>query len=256
MYKQEHIDEFRTRGFTAIERFFDETETLAMQVEVEQWITSGLFRDVSTNPKRRQNFQCIPLYPHSPLFRALPHSQKVVDVAEALLGPPVAKILDQSFYKPPRSGMGTNWHTDNAYFRLADPLKGMAMWIAIQESNAENGGLKIVPDVFNEEFPHERDPRSDHHIRTHLDEGLSHQFELAAGSVVFFCFGTPHATGDNRSAIGRTGVGIHFVSTPHADELSGRRWQQVALSGEKSERMRHDFPIEVNRLVLSHAENS
>lgn len=30
--------------------------------------------------------------------------------------------------------MGTHGHTDNAYFRVPDPLRGIAMWIALDDA--------------------------------------------------------------------------------------------------------------------------
>ena len=139
-----------------------------------------MFRDVSTNPEVRQNYQLIPLYSRSVLFKALPFAPKVIDAVGNLIGHPVIKILDQSFYKPPHSGMGTSWHTDNAYFKLRDPLRGTAMWIAIHDGDVSNGTLKVVPGAFNEDLPHTRDPASDHHIRTELDESRAVNLKLAA----------------------------------------------------------------------------
>ena len=224
------IHHFRSAGYLVIDEFFDHEEVSAMQSEVERWLQKGLPRDVSTTPKERQNLQLIPLYPHSPLFRALPFSPKVVATVEALLGKPVIKILDQMFYKPAHSGMGTHWHTDNAYFQLADPLSGTAMWIAIHDADRRNGGLKVVPNAFTEQFAHRRDPDSDHHIHTDIDESRAVHCDLKAGGVVFFCFGTPHATDDNQSDAGRAGIGLHFVNGEKLATPFKERWQQVQLS--------------------------
>lgn len=238
------ISQFLADGYTTAPEFFSGDEVEALQREVSRWINTGMFRDVSTNPKVRQNFQLIPLYPHSELFRALPFSPKVVQAIESLIGKPAIKILDQAFHKPPRSGMGTNWHTDNAYFKLSDPLRGVAMWIAIHEGTVANGTLKVVPGAFHDEFPHERDPASDHHIRTQLDETRAVHCELPAGGVVFFCFGTPHATGDNASSEDRVGVGMHFVNEHHMSLPQLKHWQRARLAD-------HEHPSEFEAQVHS-----
>ncbi len=230
--RQAQVDQFLTEGYTTVPHFFSEDEVAAMQSEVARWIKSGMFRDVSTNPEVRQNYQLIPLYPRSRLFKALPFTPKVIDAVGNLIGHPVIKILDQSFYKPPHSGMGTSWHTDNAYFKLRDPLRGTAMWIAIHDGDKTNGTLKVVPGAFNEDLPHTRDPASDHHIYTQLDESRAVHCELEAGGVVFFCFGTPHATGDNQTDDRRVGVGIHFVNQNYMSSLQEKHWEQTVLSGE------------------------
>ena len=232
--QQAQVDQFLTEGYTTVPNFFSENEVEAMQMEVARWIDHDMFRDVSTNPKDRQNYQLIPLHPRSPMFKALPFAPKVVDAVGNLIGHPVVKILDQAFYKPPRSGMGTSWHTDNAYFKLGDPLRGTAMWIAIHDGSVANGTLKVVPGAFHEKLPHTRDPASDHHIHTKLDESRAVHCELEAGGVVFFCFGTPHATGNNESDLRRVGVGIHFVNRDYFSSNHQKHWENLDLSGENN----------------------
>ena len=237
----EQVSQYHEVGYTTVPGFFAPFEVAALKREVDRWVVQGLPRDVSI-PAARKNLQLIPLWPHSRLFRALPFHPKVQAAVSALLEDPVVKILDQMFYKPAREGMGTNWHTDNAYFKIEEPLRGCAMWVAIDDATRENGTLKVVPGVFEREFRHERDPDSDHHIRTDIDDGAGAAVhcELEAGGVVFFCFGTPHATGPNPTAAGRAGVGLHFVNYDYANDgmraplppLTQGRWQHVFLTGE------------------------
>jgi len=229
----EQVGQYKETGYTIVPGFFRAEETRALKREVDRWIAAGLPRDVSI-PERKRNLQLIPLWPHSRLFRALPFHPKVVDAVSSLLGDPVVKILDQMFFKPPGDGMGTNWHTDNAYFRIPEPIRGCAMWLAIDDATKTNGTLKVVPGVHDRDLLHERDPDSDHHIRAYVDEGDAVHCELEAGGVVFFCFGTPHATGPNPTTAGRAGVGLHFVNLDGAsDEMrAGKRWQHVHLTGD------------------------
>ena len=231
----DQISQYKEAGYTIVPGFFAAAEVRALRREVERWVATGLPRDVSI-PQRKRNLQLIPLWPHSRLFRAVPFHPKVVSAVSTLLGDPVVKILDQMFYKPPGDGTGTNWHTDNAYFRIPEPSRGCAMWIAIDDATKENGTLKVVPGVFERELLHERDLDSDHHIRTHVDESAALHCELEAGGVAFFCFGTPHATGPNPTQRGRAGVGVHFVNLDHAGEAmrNGHRWQHVHLTGEQA----------------------
>ena len=242
------IDEFQQSGKIVVPSFFSSREVLAMQKEVDRWMHEGFFRDVSTNPAI-QNLQCIPLNPISPLFRSLAHTPMVVNAIEALIGSPALKILDQCFYKPARSGMATSWHTDNAYFQMSNPLAGVAMWIAIHDADKTNGCLRVIPNAYHEEFPHRRDLDSDHHIRTTVDMAQAHYCELSAGGVVFFCFGTPHATGSNPTTSPRAGVGIHYVNMSKMDGLKVEKWQQIqqtqsasaVAEGEKFETLVDDL---------------
>ena len=241
----EQVRHYTETGYTTVPGFFAPAEVAALKSEVDRWLAAGLPRDVAV-PNGKSNLQLIPLWPHSRLFRALPFHPKVVSAVSSLLGDPVVKILDQMFYKPPGVGSGTNWHTDNAYFKIDEPLRGCALWIAIDDATRANGTLKVLPGVFKHEFAHQRDPDSDHHIRTHVDErprsgrdgkaasSAAVHCELEAGGVVFFCFGTPHATGGNPTDQGRAGVGIHFVNLRYAnaDMRARRHWQHIVLTGD------------------------
>ena len=163
------------------------------------------------------------MYQHSDLFRALPFELTVIEAVEQLIGSPIILHLDQVFLKPPVRGMGTHWHQDNAYFGIADSLHGTAMWIAIHDATIDNGTLQLIPDVFTKILNHERDPYSDHHIRCYPSQQLlatALPIEVKAGSAVFFCYGTPHCTGDNQTNRERAGVAYHFLQVDYADKTA------------------------------------
>jgi phytanoyl-CoA hydroxylase len=153
------------------------------------------------------------MWPHSELFKAMPFAPKVVAAIEALIGAPALLHLDQVFLKPGKQGTGTNWHQDNAYFQIPDPLKGTALWTAVHDATLANGTLSVIPCAFSEPLPHERDGFSDHHIRCWPDETQAIPVEIKAGGAIFFCYGTPHATGANTTETERAGVALHFIHT-------------------------------------------
>lgn len=213
---------FREEGYLVAPGFFDSRETLALRAEVERLAREGFLRNVATagdgkTPSANQrNLQLCPMYRHSRLFRALPFHPKVIAAVTQLLGEPVLLHLDQVFLKPPGDGMGTNWHQDNAYFRISEPLMGTAMWIAVHDATVANGTLHVIPRSFQETLPHDRDPFSDHHIRCYPDESQAAPVELAAGGAVFFCYGTPHCTRANTTERERAGVAFHFLRSDFA----------------------------------------
>src|SRR5262249_16944284 len=106
----------------------------------------------------------------------------------------------------------------NAYFKISDPLKGTATWIAVHDATVANGTLHEIPGSFREEYEHSRDPFSDHHIRCFPPEERGVPVELPAGGVVFFCYGTAHCTRENRSDKERAGVAYHFLRADYAQE--------------------------------------
>ena len=221
------VDQFREQGYLALETFWSPTETRAMQSELDRLVAAGQLRNVTTNgdgktpATDRLNLQICPIWPQSPLFQAMPFAPQVAETVGALIGHPVLFHLDQIFLKPAGLGVGTNWHQDNAYFRIDDPLKGTAMWTAIHDATVANGTIRVIPGSHRETYEHERDGQSDHHIRCWPDESRAVAVELPAGGVVLFAYGTAHATGDNTSTGDRAGCAHHFSNATASGTARG-----------------------------------
>jgi phytanoyl-CoA hydroxylase len=221
---EREVERFREHGYASAPQFFTARETEAIRLEVERLRRDGLLRNVATEgdgktaSQSKRNLQLCPMYMHSRLFRALPFAPKVKNAIARLIGDPVVLRLDQVFLKPAGDGAGTAWHQDNAYFRINDPLKGAAMWIAVHEATVANGTIHVIPDSFRTLLPHERDSNSNHHIRCRPDETRALPIELPAGGAAFFAYGTPHCTLANRTDRDRAGVAFHFVNAANFAE--------------------------------------
>ena len=220
MFSQDQRRQFERDGFFVVAGFFTPTEVAVMQDEIERFKREGLLRNVSTDgdgttqSSRKRNLQLCPTSPHSPRFRALPFADKVVCAVSEMIGDPALLRLDQVFLKPGGDGAGTAWHQDNAYFKVKDPMKGVAMWIAVHDATIANGTMHMIPGMQYVELEHSRDMNSDHHIRCYPDESKQVPCEIAAGGVIFFAYGTPHCTKGNSTDKDRAGLAYHFF---HAD---------------------------------------
>ena len=218
-FTSQQIEQFQTQGYLAVPDFWTGEEVAAMQAELERFKRDGVFRNVATagdgktEVQSAANLQVCPIWPHSTLFRAMPFASKVAQAVEQLIGGPVLLHLDQVFLKPGQHGVGTNWHQDNAYFHIENPLHGTALWTAVHEATAANGTMRIVPGVFREKLEHTRDLESNHHIRCFPDESKALTIELPAGGALFFAYGTPHATGANTTDKERAGMALHFLNS-------------------------------------------
>jgi len=218
---------FRREGWLAMPEYWSGAEVEAMRGELDRLGDAGLLRNVATEgdgatpAATARNLQLCPMWPHSRVFQAMPFADGVGDSVEALIGGPVRLHLDQVFVKPGGTGVGTNWHQDNAYFRIPDPLAGTALWTAVHDATEENGAMRVIPRRFHEAMPHARDPYSDHHIRCWPDESEAVLVELPAGGALFFAYGTPHATGANRTSRARAGVALHFLRDDQTRDAAG-----------------------------------
>jgi ectoine hydroxylase-related dioxygenase (phytanoyl-CoA dioxygenase family) len=251
MLTPEQVRHFRDRGYVAVERFFGEAELSAMLAELERFKRQGLGRNVATDgdgktPSTAEvNYQIIPLNDKSDLFRALPFQESVLTAVEQLIGIPFARHLDQIFLKPGRSGAGTDWHQDNAYFKLTDPTKGTAMWIALHDATLENGTLHVVPNSHLEVFEHRRDPGSDHHIHMVVDEERAVPVVLSAGGAVFFNYGIAHATKRNQTDRERAGLAYHFLRTDSTAMDPNDKERLVYLTGPLASGGEREYGVRV-----------
>ncbi len=264
---QAQVEQFRADGFIFVPGFFAASEVRAMQAETARFQREGLLRNVATDGDSKtlsaqaRNLQIIPIFSKSSLFRALPFDGKVVDAVTQLIGAPFLLQIDQMFLKPARDGAGTNWHQDNAYFKIADPFRGTAMWIAVHDATLENGTMHLLPQMYHQTLPHSPDPMSDHHIRCYPDETNERPAILAAGGVVFFCYGTPHCTKANRTAADRAGAAFHFLRVDDVEtELPwDRRHARPFITGpsasgglrEYGEVVAGTWPIEVGKTLAA-----
>ncbi len=215
----EQVTAWNRDGYVAVPGFFDARETRALQAEVRRLQAARKLRNVATIGDGRTtsdsvfNMQLCPAAPHSPLIRSLPFAPRVSAAVRQLLGDEVLLYLDQIFLKPARHGVGTNWHTDNAYFRSEESAAGTGMWIAIHDANRANGTMAVIPRSHVLDLAHERDPGSDHHITCAkaVDPAKEVVVELPAGGVLFFNWGIAHRTGGNATDQDRAALAYHFI---------------------------------------------
>lgn len=243
------IQQFKEDGYVAVHHFFAHQEIAAMLAELDRFKHEGLGRNVATDGDGQThstsqiNYQIIPLNDKSTLMRALPYHPKVTAAISQLIGDPFMRQLDQIFLKPAHTGAGTDWHVDNAYFKISDPTKGTAMWIALHDATLANGTLHVIPRSFLESFEHERDLSSDHHIHMQADESRAVGIEVPAGGVVFFNYGTAHATKANNTDKERAGLAFHFLRSDYIP--AGNHWNPIHVTGPLATGGMNEYGVQV-----------
>jgi ectoine hydroxylase-related dioxygenase (phytanoyl-CoA dioxygenase family) len=250
---EQQMAQYERDGYCAVPHFFDGREVQAMLAELERFKREGLGRNVATDgdgkthSRTKINYQIIPLNDKSDLFRALPYAQKVVALISQLIGDPFVRYLDQIFLKPGKSGAGTSWHTDNAYFKVSDPTKGVGLWIALHDATIANGTMHMIPGVYRQTFAHERDGGSDHHITFQADEDNAVPCELAAGGAILFNFGVPHCTRANTTDKERAGLAYHFLRTDFVPDRVGfgPRKEMIHITGPEASGGLNEYGVKV-----------
>jgi phytanoyl-CoA hydroxylase len=125
---------------------------------------------------------------------------RIVDRVTAMIGPPLA--AQSMFYFKPPTARGQALHQDNLFLQ-AHPETCLAAWVAVDDCDAANGGLQVVPGSHRYEIvcPGAADPtESFTTVAISAPEELSTvQTEMRAGDVLFFHGSTAHGSGPNRT---------------------------------------------------------
>jgi len=126
---------------------------------------------------------------------------RILDVVTALIGPALG--AQSMFYFKPPGARGQALHQDNTFLR-ADPETCLAAWIAVDDVDAENGGLAVVPGSHQTELvcPEPADlTESFTSVEVPVPDGLSKvQTKMKAGDVLFFHGSVVHGSRPNTTA--------------------------------------------------------
>jgi ectoine hydroxylase-related dioxygenase (phytanoyl-CoA dioxygenase family) len=69
--------------------------------------------------------------------------ERLLDIAEQFVGPDIALFASHYICKPAGSGRPVLWHQDGAHWPL-EPMEVVTLWLAINDSTPENGGLRVI----------------------------------------------------------------------------------------------------------------
>ena len=154
-----------------------------------------------------------------PEFYALATRKNVLDVVELALGPDIVLLSTGFFDKRPGSANEfVAWHQDTMYWGLDPPL-AVTVWIALDNSNVENGCMRILPGTHRHGLlPHSvsKQPGNvlahDQEIPTeYLDESTAVDLILEAGQASLHHGELVHGSNPNCSTRRRCGMTIRFT---------------------------------------------
>lgn len=152
---------------------------------------------------------------------------RILDVVTDLIGP--AYAAQSMFYFTPPTARGVAMHQDNFYVQ-AEPETCVAAWIAVDDCDAENGALSVVPGSHRHDLacPGEADPALSftRALVAIPDELYAEQTVLRAGDVLFFHGSLLHGSGPNTSTERfRRALILHYV--PQDSRVIARFYQPL-----------------------------
>ena len=145
------------------------------------------------------------------------HPRIVASVAP-LLGDEIVVWGTLLLCKPPRDENFVAWHQDGAYAQYLGPSPALSAWIALTDSNAANGCMRVIPGSHRAALRHVE--RGDPHnmlsrgqeIAVDVDESLAVDVELRAGEMSLHHVDIVHGSNANRSETWRNGFIIRFAT--------------------------------------------
>ncbi len=149
----------------------------------------------------------------------------ILDYVEDLLGPNFYLWASNFFVKEPRTGETVSWHQDAYYWPLT-PHNMVTVWLALTDSNTENGAMRVVPGSHRGGLvKHSRNEITDSVLSLELED--SHRWEseavpieLTAGEISIHHDTIIHGSPANTSDQPRAALTIRYSSTEVKCDLS------------------------------------
>ena len=141
----------------------------------------------------------------------------LLDIVDQLIGRDIIVWGSRIFSKAPQTGRATPWHQDGEYWPIR-PLATATVWIAIDDSNENNGCLKILTGSNRAKMllPHQslsgKGAALDKEIKPELIESKNVvSVPLQPGQMVIFDVFTAHGASPNLSNQRRAGFAIWYM---------------------------------------------
>src|SRR5258708_35253820 len=131
------IAHYREHGYYAPIRVMQADEAVAIRGQVEEHeATDGVLKG-SMRHKSHLLFTWLD---------GLIRHQAILDAVESVIGPNILCWSSTFFIKEARDPGFVSWHQDSTYWGL-DPADIVTAWVALSESIAENGAMRVIPDT-------------------------------------------------------------------------------------------------------------
>ena len=184
------------------------------------------------NPDRRPENLDYDLVQRDAFWVRLISDDRLLDIAEAFLGPDVALFASHYIAKPPGDGQPVLWHQDGVYWPLEPDRDVITIWLALDESTPENGCMRVIPGTQTMAF-HDLEERTDvenvlnSEIAIEVNESDAVDIELEPGDVSVHHPAILHGSEGNTSERWRRGLTIRYI--PTTTRITERSWPACFL---------------------------
>ncbi len=141
---------------------------------------------------------------------------RLVDILKKLIGPDIKCVQSMFIDKPPGTGTGQPYHQD-AWYLKTEPDTLMALWLALEDADAGNGGLAVIPGSHTDPIHPVVEPSDPMQAKIFritavgADKRSEVAVPLKAGSGVFFTGHVLHRSANNGSHRHRRAYVLHYA---------------------------------------------
>jgi non-heme Fe2+,alpha-ketoglutarate-dependent halogenase len=173
----------------------------------------------------------------SPKLDAIVHNSKILDAVESIIGKNILVCSTTLFIKDPKQEGFVSYHQDAKYIGL-EPHNWVTAWIAITDSNKENGCMRMWPKSHIELKDHNQKFNEGNLLtRGQTVEGVPESevkpVELKAGQMSLHHPRIVHGSGINKSNDRRIGFVVQSYIGTNVKQILGKNGVQIARGDDE-----------------------
>lgn len=173
---------------------------------------------INKNPDLRPENLHTNLIHDDPFWLRLVSDDRLLDIAQAFVGPDIALFASHYICKPAYNGQPVLWHQDGSYWPL-EPMKVITLWLAVDDSTTENGCMRVIPGTHKLQLQEMKGSFEVENVlgseieKEFVDESKAVDLVLKSGGVSIHHPNIIHGSKANLSPHRRCGLTIRYIST-------------------------------------------
>ena len=169
----------------------------------------------------------------SPVLDKVSHNSKILDAVESIIGKDILVCGTTLFIKNPDQKDFVSFHQDAKYIGL-EPHNWVTGWVAITDSNEENGCMRMLKGSHKEDLKFHNQKFDENNLLTRGQTVENVPIEktspviLKAGQLSLHHPKIIHGSGLNKSKDRRIGFAIQSYIGSNVDQVLGKMYVQLA----------------------------
>ena len=203
-------DQFAKNGYCLYRHVFDPAEVesnqrlMAEAIEKDQLDNANYYSEPHESDER---------------WLEICRHPRLLDAVQTVLGPHLILLYSSVFIKPPDSVETVPWHQDNTYWPSIQGTDVVSVWLAIDDTDIENGAMRVIPGSHTGYRESSTQPSGSHEMLSRKIivqpemESCAVSLEMEAGSVSIHDSFLMHSSESNFSNRRRAGYTIRYCSS-------------------------------------------